>query len=163
VSAGYGNARFCHYDLPEFSCRRPVFDPVLAIDPDPVVLRADLRKACEARNSYYLLSDTRAPFSTPGHTPDSAMLYNVRAKRLFTGAYFYPMMLYAFCLAQTAVTMVARITYCGICHVTPDSGRALLPPRRRLGRINASTLEANGLCPRSDRVNNQIDVGTTCR
>jgi len=118
--------------------------------------------------------------STPGHTPQSVALYDADAKRLFTGDFVYPSMLYAFlpgadlaAYRRTTTQLLQQIphdTRLWTAHCCRrNEGYAapwltmtdLVDLDRVLAGIDAGSVPATGIFPRRYRVNDQMDIGTT--
>ncbi len=120
--------------------------------------------------------------STPGHTPQSVSLYDASAKRLFTGDFIYPTMLYAF-LPGADRASYRRTTARLLRNIPQDtrlwaahccrrnegfaapwlSMKDLADLDRALTGIETGKLSAKGFFPRTYRVNDQMDIGTTWR
>ncbi len=117
--------------------------------------------------------------STPGHTPHSVALHDPRGKRLFTGDFIYPTMLYAF-LPGADLTGYRRTTRRLLEDLPSDTrlwtahccrrneGYAapwltmadLADLDRALTKIDDGTLRYSGFYPRHYRINDQMDIGT---
>lgn len=120
--------------------------------------------------------------STPGHTPQSVSLYDASAKRLFTGDFIYPTMLYAFLpgadrasYRRTTASLLrdipqdTRLWAAHCCRRNEGyaapwlSMKDLADLDRALTGIDTGKLSAKGFFPRTYRVNDQMDIGTTWR
>lgn len=118
--------------------------------------------------------------STPGHTPHSVALYDAAAKRLFTGDYIYPTMLYAFlpganlaAYRHTAAQLLRNVpqdTQLWTAHCC-RRGSDFAAPWLTMGdladletalvAIQSGTRKSKGYFPSTYRVNRQMDIGTT--
>lgn len=117
--------------------------------------------------------------STPGHTPQSVSLHDPQGRRLFTGDFIYPTMLYAF-LPGADLGVYRRTADRLLLDLPPDTRlwaahccrrnegysapwlgmNDLADLHRALQEIEAGERASTGFFPRRYHVNDQMDIGT---